>query len=1030
MPVDVGERAQQRAAVGRIAVARTLELALERFRDVAPAAEPLGGAAQAAQRVEVRGIALERHAIGVERRGGPAQRLLADQREVEPVGRAAADPREPQREPALELDPAAVGAQQAQAHALDAVLIVAAEQRDVVGVEQRAQMGERRVGTRQVGVVGERELAAQLAPAIVEHRSRVERGELALGMARPGSDAPDRALGVGQRGEDLDVRGAAGGYEPLRGLPVARSRIRCAQLAGVERRQLAVQIEVGAAVHEQRLERLRALCVPTELALERRALAQRFGMRSRRDECRQCASLFARLAQQRRALQVAARCRLARRRQRLRLERAHERLAVAELAVRARDLGEHLGILGPLAAQPLEPRQRGGRGDPLPRDARRALGQRCAVGGGAVGEPARLGIEPLAPALFALEQRGELAAQLGARAAARPGGECRAIGLDRRGRARERAREQVRSARVPFGALVRRRASRDSSVEQCERLFAAAERLGDRERGVERAAVARRELQHARRMHQRVRGRRGAQPLDQLEAHRHFRGAREVAQLRFEQRDERLAATLRAVELAQRGLDRAIAGALGEGAAVGLCGVVGLVDAQVGVAEARPPVCALRRVLARRRGVAAQLHQVGVIVAALIGGRERLGHQCVGPELFERHLERGDRALEIVEMCLAHVGDLQPQRGAVTGRVRIGAVDRREPRLEQRDQILVAVLLFVAALEEARGRRVRRGKVEDALVMRARALGLRQLAVERREPRAQLELAAVIGPVGQLGFERACAVGGAVSALVVRSKDLPQVAAARIECDRAFEVQDLAGGIGEALRAQAREAFVEARIGLGGVPPERSPPMLAQRRPALQALEQALAVLFRVAHDLGDCARGGEPVEDRERVLGAIEPFLEQERALEREMTAFRLAAAPLLILEEAGEPGRVDARAQRALEPRARLERFGRVSEHGPIHLRRIFGPVQVVLQDRRAAQIERCRGGTSLAGGGALHEPLHELVVAARAREQRVDPLAELRAAALRLGTQQHRDRAREVAASLVDVRQLELRRAPRLR
>src|SRR5688572_19818590 len=82
------------------------------------AAAPFSGAAQAVQRVEVRGIQLERNALGVERRGGAAQRPLADQREVEPVGATAADPPEPQREPPLELDPAAVGAQQAQAHAL------------------------------------------------------------------------------------------------------------------------------------------------------------------------------------------------------------------------------------------------------------------------------------------------------------------------------------------------------------------------------------------------------------------------------------------------------------------------------------------------------------------------------------------------------------------------------------------------------------------------------------------------------------------------------------------------------------------------------------------------------------------------------------------------------------------------------------------------------------------------------------------------------------------------------------------------
>ena len=41
------------------------------------------------------------------------------------------------------------------------------------------------IGPRKVGVVGKRELAAQLAPAVVEHRSRIERGELSLGVARP-----------------------------------------------------------------------------------------------------------------------------------------------------------------------------------------------------------------------------------------------------------------------------------------------------------------------------------------------------------------------------------------------------------------------------------------------------------------------------------------------------------------------------------------------------------------------------------------------------------------------------------------------------------------------------------------------------------------------------------------------------------------------------------------------------------------------------------------------------------------------------
>jgi hypothetical protein len=1022
VPVDVGERAQERAPVGGIAVARAVELALERFRDVVPAPEPLGGPAQAVQRIEICGIAFERHVVGVECRGGAAQRLLADRRQLEPVGRAAADPREAPRESPLELDPAAVGAQQAQAHALDAILCIAAEQRDIFGIEQRAQVGEGSVGSREVGVVGERELAAQLAPAVVEHRSRIERGELALGVTRPGSDASDRTLGVGERGEDLHSRRASGGHEPLRDLPMARGGLRFAQLGKVERRQLAVQIEVGADLHEQRLERLRALRVPSELALEGSAQTQRLGVRSRGDQRRKRAPLLARLAQQRRALEVTARRCPARCRRSLRFERTHERFAVAELAVRAGDLRKHLGIVWPLAAQPLEPGKRRCRRDPLPCGARRALDLHCALGGGPVGELARFGVEPLAPALLALEERGELAAQLDARFAARIDRERRPVAVDRGGRSRERTREQTRLALMPFPALVRRLACGDARVEQRERVFAAAERLGDRERCIERAAVARRELEHARRVHERIRGRRGAQSLDQLEAHRHLRGPGEMAQLRLEQLDQRLAATLRAVQLAQRRLDRAIARALGERAAVGFGGFVRLVDAQVRVAQAGPPVRALCRGLARHRRIAAQLDQVGVIVSALIGGGERLGHQCIGSELFESDLECGDRALEVVEVRLADVRDLEPQRGAVAGGVRIGAVDRREPRLEQSDEVLVAVLLLVAALEEARGRRVRGREVEDPLVVRAGALGLRELAVERSQARAQLELARVVGTVGQLRFECARAVVRALRSLVVRGERLPEIAAARVERDRALEVQDLTGGIGEALRAQAREAFVQTGVDFGGPAPERSRPVVAQRRPALEPLEQPLAVLRRVSHHVAHLASGDESIEDRECVLGAVEPFLEQQCALESEMAALRLAAAALLILEETGESVGVDARAQCALEPGARLARVGCVGEHAPIHVRCVLGTMQVVLQDRCSAQIERGGRGSALVRGGAPREPLRELLVAARASEQGIDPIAEVRAAVLRLGAQEHGDRASQITAPLVEIRELE--------
>ena len=233
-------------------------------------------------------------------------------------------------------------------------------------------MRERGVGPRQLGVVGERELAAQLAPAIVEHRSRIERGELALGVARPGADPADRALGVGERGEDLDLRGAAGRDEPLRGLPVARPppparaarRRRATRARGADRGRGRSLPSSASSVSA------RCACRPSSRssAARRRSAS---GMRSRVDERRQRAarSRPSRAAAPRArgdsATRVSPGAAAA-----SRFERAQQRLAVAELAMRARDPREHVGILGPLAAQPLEPRQR--------RLRRRSAPTRCA----------------------------------------------------------------------------------------------------------------------------------------------------------------------------------------------------------------------------------------------------------------------------------------------------------------------------------------------------------------------------------------------------------------------------------------------------------------------------------------------------------------------------------------------------------------------------------------------------------------------------------------------------------------------------
>jgi hypothetical protein len=43
VPVDVSERAEQRATAGRVAVGVDLELAFQRRADVAPASQQLGG---------------------------------------------------------------------------------------------------------------------------------------------------------------------------------------------------------------------------------------------------------------------------------------------------------------------------------------------------------------------------------------------------------------------------------------------------------------------------------------------------------------------------------------------------------------------------------------------------------------------------------------------------------------------------------------------------------------------------------------------------------------------------------------------------------------------------------------------------------------------------------------------------------------------------------------------------------------------------------------------------------------------------
>ena len=203
-------------------------------------------------------------------------------------------------------------------------------------------------------------------------------------------------------------------------------------------------------------------------------------------------------------------------------------------------------------------------------------------------------------------------------------------------------------------------------------------------------------------------------------------------------------------------------------------------------------------------------------------------------------------------------------------RVRIGGVDRREPRLEQRDDVLEVVLVLVGALEELRGRRVRGGEVEDALVVAARALGPRELRAYSSASRARSSSSRPWS--GRLASSASSARAQSsvrCVALVVRGEQLPDVAAVRVDRDHALEVHDLGGAVGEALRrtgargarAGARRRAAEPR------PSERVQwsRSAGQRWSRSSSRSQCCSASRATS---GTALSAASRVEDRERVLG------------------------------------------------------------------------------------------------------------------------------------------------------------------
>ena len=353
-------------------------------------------------------------------------------------------------------------------------------------------------------------------------------------------------------------------------------------------------------------------------------------------------------------------------------------------------------------------------------------------------------------------------------------------------------------------------------------------------------------------------------------------------------------------------------------------------------------------------------------------------------------------------MRLAHVRDLEPQRGAAAApRAGPARVDRREPRLEQRDHVLVAVLVLVGALEELRGGRGgrERGRTRARSARRARS-GCASCAVQLREPRAQLELAAVVGPVGELGLERARAVLGALRRARSGAASSCQTSLRRASsATDALEVLDLAGAIGEAVRRTgARGARAGARRRAAECAPERARASGRAARASAASRSSSRSQCCSASRTTsGTALSAASRVEDRERVLGAIEPLLEQQRALERE-----LAALPD---RRCGAPGpRGSRRARSRRRPSAARARGPRAPRASRARTRARSGT------PRRRPRGGAARPSGSPRGADRARPPprVRARRLAARrasrcsssswrcvAREQRVDLLGELRAA-----------------------------------
>ena len=535
------------------------------------------------------------------------------------------------------------------------------------------------------------------------------------------------------------------------------------------------------------------------------------------------------------------------------------------------------------------------------------------------------------------------------------------------------ARPLQQSARAQGG----RRSVRERAVQQLEQQLARVVPFGELEREALGFCMAGRDLEHATQMWQRV-GRaseRAGEQASQLDARGCLARRGRARELDFEQARERLVLPRASVQLAQGGLGFAVSGAVREHLAVGL-GRLGLALARAqGSGPAQTPTAALPGVGARRGCALAQLDQVVGVAGAFVEVGERFGDGGLRPELGERRLEAGDRAVGIAQASGPQAGDAQAKRSAprrpFAARIAGQAVERFEPRFEQGDHGVRVALALPVRDQIVGSRRVVAVELEHARPVPAHPLRRVRCAREqRRSAAAQSDFAGALGPGCELTFERAQQLAAAAGSVVEVGERTPGLGALGREPRGRLEVVDGGVGVRESVAAESTEPLVQrGSIAIGGVG-ERGLEQRAQRSGVARAFEQR-----------------GEPLAQlvAQRGLG-----IARERLFERQPRACpgRPEAAPAARHARArarrGPAGRIRTprarravrrdrprRQRRAAPPRGRREprAIRRVAPGSPGRPRR---PRRSARGDRggsgrgadRAAALRGCHGG----GRGAL--------------------------------------------------------------